>query len=483
MDLNKLLKLSVDLICTVDNEDRFVEVSAASYSILGYLPSEMCGKRYHDFVYPEDLGVAEQAVTTLITRRPETQIQIRYLHKNGGVVPLLWCVQWDKDDQLMYCIARSGNITEQTESMRSSLEESNKRYQYVTKATSDAIWDWNLNEGTFYWGEGFETIFGYNRKELSGKISSWTDHIDPEDREYIISSKVDICLGQQTNWKQEYRYRKADGTIADVVDRGFVIRDDSGRAIRMVGAMHDITERKKNLYEMQQVTSNLFAQNRELHEFAYIVSHNLRAPVANIKGIAGLMLMETDVSETMSSYTANLFSSITKLDEVIIDLSKILNSKNRLVDLKHETVDLRNIIHNIKIDLNDNIEQSNAQINITGAPFIINSYKAYLNSIFFNLISNSIRYKLEIPPLIEIVVDKTEHDVSITYSDNSRGIDLTRYKDDIFKPYKAFHSTIKGKGLGLFLVKSYVEALGGSIDVVSEPDRGIVYTIYLPNPE
>lgn len=483
MNLNKLMKLSVDLICTVDDRDRFVEVSAASYTILGYLPSEMCGRPYQDFVYPEDLGMAKQAVTTLISMRPETQIQVRYMHKNGGVVPLLWCVQWDKEDQLMYCIARSGNITEQTESMRSSLEESNRRYQYVTKATSDAIWDWNLVEGTFYWGEGFETIFGYNRKELSGNISSWTNHIDPEDHEYIIRSKMDICLGTQTNWKEEYRYKKADGSTADVVDRGFVIRDEAGMAVRMVGAMHDITERKKNLYEMQQVTSNLFAQNRELHEFGYIVSHNLRAPVANIKGIAVLMKTELSPSEEPGPYLTNLLASISKLDEVIIDLSKILSSKNRVVDLKHEPVDLREVIYNIETDLADNIAHSKAQISITGESLIISSYKAYLNSIFFNLISNSIRYKLETPPLIDIHVVQNAKEVTITYSDNSSGIDLTKYKDDIFKPYKAFHSTIRGKGLGLFLVKSYVEALSGSIDVKSEPDLGIVYTIYLPNPE
>lgn len=481
MDLNKLLKLSVDLICTVDRDGRFVEVSAASYTILGYHHAEMCGMNYRDFIFLEDLVLAEQSVTTIMTDRPDTQIQIRYKHKDGRLVPLLWCVQWDEEDELMYCIARSGHVTEQTELMRTSLEESNRRYQYVTQATSDAIWDWNLTEGTLYWGEGLEVIFGHNRKNLDGSIHSWTHHIHPDDLEFTVRSIVDVCVSTKTNWKEEYRFRKADGSYADVVDRGFVIRDETGVAVRMVGAMHDISERKKTLHEMHQVTSDLFKQNRELQEFGYIVSHNLRSPVANIKGIAMLMNMEAETSPQLSAYLTNLFTSISKLDEVIVDLSKILSSKNRTVELKHETLDLREIIHNIESDLAEDMLQNNAQVTIEGGPFIINSYKAYLNSIFLNIISNSIRYKLEIPPLIVIEVEQTAKEVIITYSDNSSGIDLTRYKDDIFRPYKAFHSTIKGKGLGLFLVKSYIDALGGSIDVKSEPDFGVVYIIHLPN--
>jgi PAS domain S-box-containing protein len=482
MDFNKLMQLSVDLICTVDHKDRFVEVSAASYTILGYDPIEMCGRTYMEFIHPADLETAEQAVTSIMTKRPDTQIQIRYLHKNGSIVPLLWCVQWDEDDQLMYCIARSGLITEQTELMRSSLEESNRRYQYVTQATSDAIWDWDLVHGTLYWGEGHETIFGYNRKNLPIGIDTWTQHIHPDDREFVIRSIVDTCTSSDTTWKEEYRYKKADGTYADVVDRGFVLRDEAGLAIRMVGAMHDISERKKTIYEMHQVTADLFKQNRELHEFGYIVSHNLRAPVANIKGIAELMKIEEGDSDHSSPYLINLITSISKLDEVIIDLSKILSSKNRTIELKHELLDVREIINNILIDLSENIEKCHAGITITGGPFMISSYKAYLNSIFFNLISNSIKYKLEHPPSIVINFAQTDKEVIISYSDNSSGIDLKRFKDDIFKPYKAFHSTIRGKGLGLFLVKSYIEALGGSIDVNSEPGLGVAYRIILLKP-
>jgi PAS domain S-box-containing protein len=481
MDLKKLLKLSADLICTVDIENRFVEVSEASFTILGYQPAEMCTRSYLEFILPQDINDAEQAIFGLRTAIPNLEIQNRYLHKDGRVIPLLWCVQWDEEDQLLYCIARNGNITEQTELMRESLEESNRRYQYVTKATSDAIWDWNIVQDTLYWGEGFETIFGYAVGKLPPGLQAWTQYIHPDDSLFVLQSIRAICASEETNWKEEYRYQKADGTYAEVVDRGFVIRDKDGKAIRMVGAMHDITERKRSLHEMGRITTDLFERNRELHEFAYITSHNLRSPVANIKSLVTLLEMEPDIPFSLRPYLANLDSSICSLDEVIIDLSQILSANNRTAQLKVESLDLRIIVALIKSDLSAKIAQCQAQINISGESMIIYSHEAFIYNILYNLIANSIKYRSDRPPLVNIEVIHRAEQVTLLYTDNSCGIDLACHGENVFKPYKAFHPTIKGKGLGLFLVKSYIESLGGSVHLKSNVCAGLVFTINLPN--
>lgn len=480
MDLNKLLKLSTDLICTIDLQNHFIEVSAASYTILGYFPEEMAGRSYLEFIYPSDIPTAEQAIAMMMTMKSGTEIQIRYLHKDGRIIPLFWCAQWDDEDQRMYCIARCGNITRQTELMRESLEESNRRYQYVTKATSDAIWDWNITNDTLYWGEGFETIFGYDPDYLSKSVHSWSQYIHPDDFQRVWKSIDLVCKSQETNWKQEYRYRKADGTFVDVVDRGFVIRDKEGVAVRMVGAMHDISERKKTLYEMNRITADLFMRNRELQEFGYIVSHNLRAPVANIRSIATLIQMEIGTTAELQPYLDNLISSVFRLDETIIDLSKILSSKSRLSDIQIVPLDLRDIINAIKKDLREKILRSDAQFIITGGPYTVHSHKAYLYSILFGLIANSIKYQVQSPVLIQIAIQQSAQAVTIHYKDNSIGIDLSKHAEELFKPYKSFHPSIRGKGLGLFFVKSYIEALNGSIAVESQYGQGMSYVISLP---
>lgn len=477
--LEKLLKLSADLICTLDASGRFVDVSHASLEILGYAPLELQGRCFTEFIDPSDACTAYEALSEVASGK-KLHIQNRYLHKTGRIVPLRWSAQWDQEDQLLYATARSGQITAREEAMRDLIEQSNQRYQYVSKATFDAIWDWDIIKGTLYWGENMETIFGYRRNSVSPGLDSWTNHLHPGDSARITESVQTILTGDETNWKQEYRYRRADGSYADVVDRGFVLRDKEGVAIRMVGAMHDISERKQALKEMKRITEDLYKHNRELHEFSYIISHNLRSPVANIMGIADLLEMDMDDRETVSYCTTSLKTSIGRLDEVIRDLAKILKATDGSAELMFEQIDLAEIIRNIEIDLADKVSLNHARILVTPGSLFIHSHKAYIHSIFFNLISNSIKYRTKENPVIAIDMSDMDNNVKIIIKDNGRGFDLERHGEDLFKPYKRFHSGVEGKGLGMFLVKSHIDMLGGDIEVSSKPGEGTLFMISLP---
>jgi PAS domain S-box-containing protein len=125
------------------------------------------------------------------------------------------------------------------------LKKSNARYSLVSKATSDAIWDWDLQVNEIYWGEGFETIFGYPLCELLCGMSAWTENIHPDDRARVVQSLERLFDGSDIHWSDEYRFRKKGGQYAIVSDRGFVIRDENGKAVRMVGALQDITHQKE----------------------------------------------------------------------------------------------------------------------------------------------------------------------------------------------------------------------------------------------
>lgn len=125
-----------------------------------------------------------------------------------------------------------------------SLEESNQRYHYATQATFDAIWDWDIVKNTIYRGENYQFLFGYSREELIASSDSWAKHIHPDDREAIVRSVKDSVNGNQSKWVGEYRYEQHDGSYAFVNDRGIIVRDRNGKAIRMVGAMQDITKQK-----------------------------------------------------------------------------------------------------------------------------------------------------------------------------------------------------------------------------------------------
>lgn len=479
-ELDKILEFSLDMICTINEDGRFVRVSAASYEILGYHPAELAGKHYIDFVYPGDHAKTREFADKVMSGDPVCKLENSYLRKDGSVIPILWSSNWNKEEKIMYCIARDGSAKRQAEALRVSLEESNRRYEYVTKATSDAIWDWDIRKGTLYWGEGYHTIFGYQLNEIGNELNTWSDHIYGEDIEMVMAGLQQVIDCGETNWKQEYRFARADGSYADVVDRGFVIRNEAGHAVRMVGALHDISERKKSLAQLNKFTEDLYQRNRELQQFGYVVSHNLRSPVANIMGITSLLEMEKDNPEMFGLCMENMKTAIGRLDEVIIDLSQILTINDNQMEISKELVDLAEMIENVVTDLDEVVLRSGAKITCPKEPALLQSHKAYLYSIFYNLITNAIKYRADDVPQISIVIRVLPAHIVIEVSDNGMGIDTRRHQDDLFKPYKRFNNKKEGKGLGLFLVKSHVEALDGSISLKSELGKGSTFTLSFP---
>ncbi len=139
-----------------------------------------------------------------------------------------------------------GTIQDITESklLKLSLQESNQRYEYVTKATFDAIWDWDLITEKNYWGEGFERTFGYDLTAIRNDKDFWSHHIHPDDFDQVVNGIQKSMMSQARNWNNEYRFQKADGTYAFVMDKCIIIRNKNGKAVRLVGAMQDISEKK-----------------------------------------------------------------------------------------------------------------------------------------------------------------------------------------------------------------------------------------------
>jgi len=146
---------------------------------------------------------------------------------------------------------------------------------------------------------------------------------------------------------------------------------------------------------------------------------------------------------------------------------------------KKEIVNLSQLVHNIQSGIQNLIRKEKVQINTNFTEVNeIMTLKSYLHSIFYNLISNSIKYrKPDVNPIIEITSAKRNGKLIITFKDNGTGIDLTKKGDEVFGLYKRFHQDIEGKGMGLFMVKAQVETLGGKISIMSETNKGTIFTI------
>lgn len=207
------------------------------------------------------------------------------------------------------------DITERIKT-EEELKVSNERYKIITKATAEVVWDLDIEKELIFWGEGYKRLFDYDLKENISTITHWEELVHPEDYKFVNNSLRSHLRNNNSNkWEIEYRYRKKDGSFANILDRGFILRDSAGKAIRMVGAMQDITFIKAYIRKIEN-------QNSSLKEIAWLQSHKVRAPLARIMAINNL-LMEKGLSHSEISMLRDaLGSSCKKLDSVIREISK-----------------------------------------------------------------------------------------------------------------------------------------------------------------
>lgn len=365
----KILENSLDIICSINEEGKFVEVSAASESILGYKPEEMIGLPFKDFVYPDDKDLSVKEAKDIINGDFTSSFENRYIHKDGSIVYIMWSAKWDDHEKVIYCIAKDGTYKKKIEQqllyneqrfknlvqhgadfiaildqegtfnyaslnaesilgytaeymvgtnaftlmhkddlqrvhslfltlikgekiiadtfrykngegkyqwmetiaidMRdnpavggiviNSRDVTEKKHylewhEYVNKATNNAIYDWDLMEDRVQWGGYTEKIF--DTEELKDFHSNiWEKKLHREDRERVVNDlKIFLDNPESLHWNKEYRFQNSEQEYLDIIEDGYAIRNDAGKAIRMIGALRDITERKR--FETELKISN-----------------------------------------------------------------------------------------------------------------------------------------------------------------------------------------------------------------------------------
>lgn len=241
----------------------------------------------------------------------------------------------------------------------------------------------------------------------------------------------------------------------------------------------DITKRKMQELEKQIIITDLTQRNRDLEQFSYIVSHNIRAPLSSILGLADILDRSIDEKDRQFAL-AGITKSAKNLDSVIKDLNDILKTRREISEIKVD-VSFTELVKNIQESLRYLINESEAIINYNfDEADSISTIKSYMQNVFYNLISNSIKYAREgIPPRIDIWTEKKNDKIILNFSDNGIGIDLERHGHQLFGLYKRFNLSVEGKGIGLYMVKTQVEALNGSIKVISTLNKGTHFAITL----
>lgn len=248
-------------------------------------------------------------------------------------------------------------------------------------------------------------------------------------------------------------------------------------------ALHNDLENKikERTIELEGAAENLLQRNKDLEEFSYIVSHNLRAPVANMLGLASLF-KRTELSEEQhKELVPHLEDSAKRLDTTIRDLNEVLSIRNSAMKSR-EHINLGETFDFIKKSLRNEIYENRVEIQTDFSQMpTLYTVKGYLESILYNLLSNAIKYHSpnRLPQISLRTYTEDEYDC-LTITDNGLGIDLKAsdtYK--IFGLYQRMHTHTEGKGFGLYLVQTQVESLNGRIEVESEIEKGTTFKVYL----
>lgn len=306
-----------DLIAIVDTNGRYSYVSPAVTAILGIDPMQMLGKSIFDFIHPNDQEETRRQFNQ-IKKHKQVPIPLFRFRNNQGAYRWMETIMTNmlEDSAVLGMVCNSRDITEDIENKR-KVAESIGRYNIVSKATSDVIWDWNMDTGHILWNNGIKEVFGYRNTNNS---QHWLlERIHPDDLKMVLAEFELLATNKKTRLKLEYRFRCADGCYKTVLDRSFVVFDATGKPNRMIGSMQDITERINHIKAIE-------SQNSQLREIAWIQAHEIRAPLARIMGL--VELLEAFASdEILTDYLLHLKSSSDELDKAIRTIMKNANHK------------------------------------------------------------------------------------------------------------------------------------------------------------
>ncbi|GAB3650930.1 hypothetical protein GCM10028791_18930 [Echinicola sediminis] len=258
---------------------------------------------------------------------------------------------------------------------------------------------------------------------------------------------------------------------------GVPLTDDEGRVERILLVTQNITEAKKAEVEREKLIKDLSSHNDELQRFAYIVSHNLRAPIVNITSLLDLLDEEEISSPENQEVIDNLKTSVSILNATLSDLIEVVSIRKQKI-IKVEEVFFHSLLNNIEKSLFKQLKEAKVIIHRDFQVRSINYVYSHLENFLLNFVTNAIKYSdPDRIPEIWVGTEEAGANCLLTFRDNGIGIDLEKYGNRIFGLYQRFHSHVEGKGLGLYLVREQIRSLDGDIEVESELDKGTTFKV------
>lgn len=460
-------------------EGRFLQVNKKLCDILGYKESELLNLSFQNIALLNHQNIQRDDINSLSNGiSKEHRVQKKYLHKDGHTK---WCnivetPLWNDDNEPSSHIVIIEDVTDRKAAEKIVLD-SQFRIESLINTIDGIVWeaDPNTFEFTFI-SKKVEDILGYTVEEWMSSPTFWADHIYPDDRDWAIEY---CAVSTRKNIQHDFEYRMIakDGTIMWFRDIVNVISENN-HPILLRGIMIDIGENKQAQDALNHSFNLVTEQNKRLLNFSYIVSHNLRSHTSNIQAITNL-IGQTNSEEERTELIEVLKTVSGLLNETMLNLNKVVSIQTS-IDVIKERLSLSNYINKTIDILNDQIILKNATVkNNVLKDVIVNYNPAYLESVLLNFIFNAIKYShADRDPVIELNSFVEDSQTVLEISDNGIGIDLEKHGEELYGLYKTFNKKPDSKGVGLFISKNQIDAMGGKVIVSSVVNKGTTFKIY-----
>jgi len=351
------------------------------------------------------------------------------------------------------------------------------RAQKAIKASNVGVWQYFIEDNHIIWDEMCYQIHHVDSSKFPSPYEAWTHVVHPEDINHVLKQGYILSRGEGTA-SIEYRILLKDGSIRYLeATATFSAKNEKLNHQAAIGIIKDVTQHKESLKKIKAFSEITKEQNQSLTNFAHVVSHDLRSHATNLSMVTSFLLEEQDEKEK-SKLIAMLKQATESLNTTVYNLNEVVNSSYNVSE-KLISVPLKPVIDTVVNNISVLFIEKNAKTIINVSPTTkVLAVPAYLDSIMLNLFTNSLKYAAaERAPILEISAQKKESFIEVTFKDNGKGIDLEKFGRKIFGMHKTFHRNKDARGVGLYIIKNQIDAMGGCISVESEVNVGTTFTL------
>ncbi len=470
----RLLADAADEGVVVHDHGRIEFYNRAFADMFGFDTEELVG-HHATMLHPQDSG---PFVTRMLEGPPRDHGEVVGLRKDGSRFPMSIHAREVEVGGRMRRVASVRDLTDQKAGER-ALKESNARFELVARATNDAVYDWSIPTGKILWNDALHTLFGYQGALEDADVEWWSAHLHPDDTERVTESLDRAVSAGAEYWTAEYRFARADGSYADVIDRGLLMRDPSGAPVRMIGVMTDVTV-------FVQMRSRLVLADRmaSVGTLAAGVAHEINNPLTWVMAKVGLAAEQLALMPASSrvDVARNALELATDGAQRIRGIVKDLKLFSRAEEESHHPVDVRKVLDSAASIANAEIRQRAQLVKVYGDIPRVDANEARLGQVFLNLIINAAQSIAPGNPeanAITLTVGlDPEGRILVEVRDTGAGIPPA-IRTRIFDAFFTSKPPGEGTGLGLAISRQLLAQMGGEIDVESAVGVGSVFRVHL----